>query len=511
MIYVILGQTASGKTGVSLELCRKFNLPLIGADTFQMYQELNIGSAKPTKKELEGIDYHLINDISVTDKMSVMEYQRKARALLDKYIKEGQDIILSGGTFLYVRAALYPYEFKEEREDNNEEKYSNFSNEELYQKLVEVDKESADILHPNNRRRVIRALEIFDSGVKKSDIRIKKPKLMYPCKFFMIDIDKDEGNEKINARVDEMVEKGLFDEVDELIKQYDTSSQAFEAIGYKEIIRGIKENKTREEIIEEIKLDTRQYAKRQRTFLRHQFENIHIGKKQEIEEYISYDIQRRKRNKASIDPLILARIEKSKVALIGVGGVGSIVASSLLRLGVSNLTLIDKDVVDVSNLNRQIIYDKDDIGLIKVEQAKKHLHKIDPHALINVVADLYSNSYLDESFDFVFDCIDDVDAKCEIYKFCKDNNIKVIHATGSGLRIDSTKFVLGTLNETSEPLSKKFKRFLKEKYGGVDLSLINVAYSKETNVKRRTEYIGSNVSAPNGEGLAMISYFIRNI
>ena len=116
MIYVILGQTASGKTDVALKLCRKYNLPLLGSDVYQMYKEMKVGTAKPSLEELEGIEYHFINDISVEDEISVKEYQDKARKILDKYLLEGRDVVISGGTFLYLRALLYPYSFEDEED-----------------------------------------------------------------------------------------------------------------------------------------------------------------------------------------------------------------------------------------------------------------------------------------------------------------------------------------------------------------------------------------------------------
>ena len=235
MIYVILGQTASGKTDVALKLCRKYNLPLLGSDVYQMYKEMKVGTAKPSLEELEGIEYHFINDISVEDEISVKEYQDKARKILDKYLLEGRDVVISGGTFLYLRALLYPYSFENE-EDFSYEKYDCYSSEELFNRLKNIDEEAADKLHVNNRRRVIRALAIAESGVKKSEREFKVDKYLYPCRIFNIEIDKEVGNSKIDKRVDEMVSEGLFEEANELFTKFGTELNAFKAIGYKEII-----------------------------------------------------------------------------------------------------------------------------------------------------------------------------------------------------------------------------------------------------------------------------------
>ena len=509
MIYVILGQTASGKTDVALKLCRKYNLPLLGSDVYQMYKEMKVGTAKPSLEELEGIEYHFINDISVEDEISVKEYQDKARKILDKYLLEGRDVVISGGTFLYLRALLYPYSFEDE-EDFSYEKYDCYSSEELFNRLKNIDEEAASKLHVNNRRRVIRALAIAESGVKKSEREFKVDKYLYPCRIFNIEIDKEVGNSKIDKRVDEMVSEGLFEEANELFTKFGTELNAFKAIGYKEIIEGRENNSSKEEIIERIKIDTRQYAKRQRTFLRHQFKNIVSLKKDEIFDYISFDIERRKRNKASITPTKLNKIENSKVMVVGVGGVGSILASSLVRLGVASIVLVDRDEVDVSNLNRQIAYVKKDISRRKVEALKDHLLEIDPYFSVVTHDASFSKDLVEDDVDFVFDCIDDVEAKCDIYEICKEKNIKVIHATGSGLRMDASKYFYGSLNDTSEPLAKKFKKVLLSR-GEVDLSKVNVAYSKEVPQKKLTSYIGSNVACPNAEGLTMLSFFILNI
>jgi tRNA dimethylallyltransferase len=509
MIYVILGQTASGKTDLALALARELQLPLIGADAFQMYDELNIGSAKPQKDELAGIDYHLIGDVSVKEHLSVKYYQDHCRALLDKYAAEGKDVILSGGTFLYVRAALYPYEFPEE-EAASEDGLESLSKEEAYKKLQELDPQAAQALDMNNFRRVIRALRIARSGKKKSELAMKTVRPIYPAKFFAIQMDTEEGNRRIEARVKKMMSAGLLEEVKQLMSSFEVHAlSAFQAIGYKEAIAGLEKGQSTEEITQQIIIDTRQYAKRQRTFLRHQFPSIHWLKPEEIHEEIAFDCERRKRNRAALAPEALNRIEMTKAAVIGLGGVGSIVADGLVRLGVSDLTLIDKDKVEASNLNRQILYDKDDLGEMKAAAAKKHLLKLDPSAEIEADGCLYDDALLEKGFDFVFECIDDAPAKARIAVFCQKHGIKEIAATGSALRTDSTKFRIGDLLATGEPLAKKFKAELKS-LGFTDFAKVKIAYSAEPSMKRTGEELGSDISAPNAEGLAMLSFFISS-
>ncbi len=506
MIYVILGQTASGKTDLAIKIARELNMPLIGADAFQVYKELNIGSAKPSKEELNGIDYHLIDDVSVKDPINVKTYQEKVRALFDHYLSSNQDVILSGGTFLYVKAALFPYEFtsEEEKEDDGLE---SLSDEELLSKLKSLDSDTYDVIDHKNIRRVIRAIRIAQSGTKKSEI-IRSSKPIYPCKFFSIEIDKDNGNEKIDKRVDEMFSLGLIDEVKDLLSEYDSDITPFQAIGYKEIIAGLKDNQSVDQMKEQVKIDTRQYAKRQRTFLRHQFPDIHFLSKDDIYEYIKYDFMRRKRNKISLVPSTLTNIEKAHVVLVGLGGVGSIIASGLVRLGVNYITLIDKDVVDVSNMNRQLLYVREDIGSKKAEVCKKHLLDLDPYSHIDAICDFYKDEYIPTDSDFIFDCIDDVPSKAKLIAFARKNNIHVISATGSGLRKDATKFKIGKLSMTGEPLAHALKLELR-KLNISDFENIDVCYSSETPIKRITKEIGSNFVSPNGEGLALLSAFIN--
>lgn len=293
MIYVILGQTASGKTKLASDLARRFHLPLIGADAYQVYQELNIGTAKPNKEELEGLEYFLIDDRSVSSPLNVMTYQKECRAVLDKYQKEKRDVILSGGTLLYVRAALYPYEFASEEERPEITGYVNsLTTEEALKLLEEKDRETFEKVDRNNPRRVSRALVLALEGKKASEKAKGQAEPLYPCKIYAIEIDKDEGNKKIDLRVDEMFEEGLVGEVKSLLGRFDPSLSSLQAIGYKEIIEGLRSGQSEEEMKEKIKLDTRRYAKRQRTFLRHQFPSIRFLSKEEIREEIESDMKK---------------------------------------------------------------------------------------------------------------------------------------------------------------------------------------------------------------------------
>lgn len=509
MIYVILGQTASGKTALASRIAKKYNLPLIGADAFQVYKELDIGVAKPTKEEVEGLTTHLISEISITEEMNVKTYQKLVRDIIDSYIAKGQDIVISGGTFLYVRAVLYPYEFPET--EIEEYDFSEYSDEELYQELLEKDKESALKTHPNNRRRVEQAMRLVLAGTPKSAVAMKENNPIYPAVFYAIDIDKDIGNDKINKRVDIMMKEGLVEEVKSFIAKGQEGFQALQAIGYKEVIKGLQEGWKEEDVAEEIKKNTRRYAKRQRTFIRHQFPGLIQLSPEEIERLIDLDQAFRSRTKLALGPARALKIEKTKALVAGVGGVGGSLFESLVRLGMQEISIIDMDRIEPSNLNRQTLYDLDDLERLKVEQAKEHALKINPNVKINCYPHKIESGYFDNfgKVDVIFDCIDDVEGKVELAKYALKIGALLIVSTGSGLRHDSTKVVYGKLVETGEPLAKAYKRRLSEL--GIDYSDFICVYSKEVRVKKTSKTLGSTHLVPNSFGLAMASVYIKTL
>lgn len=508
MIFVILGATASGKTDLALKLARKYRLPLLGADAFQIYKEMKIGTAKPTDEELQGIDHHLIGDHSAAEPISIATYQKEARELLSFYEKEGKDVIMVGGSFLYVKAALFDYQFPNEEEDPGLE-YESLSNTELMKILVDLDPHIAETLHINNKRRVIRAIINLKNG---KDLSTKKNhKLLYPAVFFSIDIDAMTNNERILHRTIKMFDEGLIEEVKSLNKLKNVSKNSLQAIGYKEVIDGLRENSSLSMMIEDVALRTRQYAKRQRTFLRHQFSDIHHLPAHEISDLISFSLDQRIRTLASLGAIDYLKLERQKVLVVGLGGVGAIIASSLVRLGVFSITVMDFDEVEASNLNRQMLYSKEDIGQLKTEVAKKILLKINPLLSIKTLSLKLDQESLEEikneEYDFVFDAIDDVNAKLLLAKYCLSSNIPFIVATGTGRKSDPTRIKVGTLVETGDPLAKALKKELKEE--GIDPSSVACIYSNETASKNDLRVMKSLPTVPNAAGLAMVSFFIN--
>ena len=270
MIYAILGPTCSGKSDFAEKLSLKYNAPIINFDAFQVYKELNKGTAKPSKNELDSGRYFLYDFVSIKEDYNVSRYQEEARLLLEKF--KDKDVVMVGGTGLYLKAALFDYKFlKEEKMD--EGFLQDVSNEELYRELLLIDKDDAIKIGVNNRKRLLRALYIYKIHNKsKSELNDNgKNTLLYKdVKFYGIDIDRALLYQRIDQRVDKMFEDGLEEEARSLFNSYDHSLRALQAIGYKEFLL----SSDSEEIKKMIKNNTHHYAKRQMTFFKHQFDNI---------------------------------------------------------------------------------------------------------------------------------------------------------------------------------------------------------------------------------------------
>lgn len=287
MILVICGPTASGKSKLALEIALKFNGEIINGDSLQIYEEFNIGTAKPTLDERNKVKHHLFDFVSPKENYSVMRYQLDVRKIIEDVLKRGKLPIIVGGTGLYQKAALFDFTF-EEHEEFDTSIFDSFDDEALYQKLLEIDNEAASKIHPHNRKRVIRALTIFyATGNKKSEQEAKQEhKLIYDALFIGIDMDRDTLYSKIDSRVDEMIDMGLEQEVRFLFKKYSSSVQAFQAIGYKEWIPYLKNEESIEMAINKIKQNSRNYAKRQMTYFRHQLPVIWFANYSKAYEYI---------------------------------------------------------------------------------------------------------------------------------------------------------------------------------------------------------------------------------
>ena len=258
MILAIIGPTAVGKTKLSIELAKKYNAIIINCDAMQVYQGLDIGTAKATLEEQEGISHELLDFVPVTQNYTVYDYQKDARKLLEKY--QGRNIIFVGGTGLYLKSALYDYRFYEETTTNS---YDNLTNEELYNLALTKDKNMN--IHPNNRKRLVRFLN-------KEVQEYVEPKPLYDFKIIGLTTSRDILYDKINKRVDVMFQSGLLTEVKSFYDQGIHSKALETGIGYKELYQYFDNKITLDDAKELIKKNSRHYAKRQYTFFNHQLD-----------------------------------------------------------------------------------------------------------------------------------------------------------------------------------------------------------------------------------------------
>ncbi len=261
-LIVIVGPTGVGKTKLSIALAKKLNAEIINGDSVAVYRGLDIGSAKPTVEEQEGIPHHLIDICDVTDEYSVFSYQQDARRVIDDIIKQGKRVIIVGGTGLYIKALLYDYRFTE---GTTHHSYDEFSNEELLSKLSQYTKEN--LPHVHNRKRLVRLLNKYEN---EEEMTSYKDHLLYPCTIIGLTTERENLYQKINQRVCNMIEQGLLSEIEKLKPYYPTSRVLNSAIGYKEFRDYFSKEKTLAEVITQIQLDSRRFAKRQYTFFNHQ-------------------------------------------------------------------------------------------------------------------------------------------------------------------------------------------------------------------------------------------------
>ena len=274
-VIVVVGPTGVGKTKMGVALAKSFNGEVISGDSMQIYKTMDIGTAKVTKDEMEGIVHHLIDIKDPQDSYSVKEFQDEVRSKIKEIMLRHKLPIIVGGTGLYIKAALYDYEFSNSEVDHQYyiEKYQDYSNEQLYHYLMKIDQKTASELHPNNRQRVLRAIAIYEStGVSKSEtIAKQKHQMLYDAKFIGLTLERELLYQRINQRVDIMMQQGLLDEIDRLMKKnYSPDLQSMKAIGYKEWFAYYQGKQSLEETIELIKKHSRNYAKRQYTWFNNQ-------------------------------------------------------------------------------------------------------------------------------------------------------------------------------------------------------------------------------------------------
>jgi tRNA dimethylallyltransferase len=280
-VVVLLGPTAVGKTKLSIELAKNLNAEIISGDSMQIYRSMDIGTAKITEEEMEGIPHHLIDIKEPHESFSVAEFQELVRNLISEIHDRGKLAMIVGGTGLYIQSVIYDYQFTDSASDPLYRKeLENILKEEgvsqLYDKLKRIDPNSAERIHPNNTRRVIRALEIYQStGKTMTEYLItQESKLLYNVALIGLTMDRDLLYERINKRVDIMMDSGLLDEVSQLYSKGINNCQSIQAIGYKELYSYLNKDISLEEATEQLKQNSRRYAKRQLTWFRNKM-NVH--------------------------------------------------------------------------------------------------------------------------------------------------------------------------------------------------------------------------------------------
>ncbi len=259
MIICIVGPTAVGKTKLSIELAKKYNAIVVNCDSTQVYKGMNIGTAKVTEEEKEGVPHYLFDIVDPDYNYTVYDYQKDARKIIEE--NKGRNIILVGGTGLYLKAALYNYEFSEETNENQE--YNELSNEELY--ALALKKDSNMNIHQNNRKRLIRFLN-------KENIKQAERYPIYDAIYIGLTTDRKTLYDRINERADIMFKSGLLEEVKEFYDKKEDSKAINTAIGYKELYKYFSHEISLEEAIDLIKKNSRHYAKRQYTWFKNQMD-----------------------------------------------------------------------------------------------------------------------------------------------------------------------------------------------------------------------------------------------
>ncbi|EPR13395.1 tRNA (adenosine(37)-N6)-dimethylallyltransferase MiaA [Ruminiclostridium papyrosolvens] len=276
-VIVIVGPTASGKTNLSIELAKRMNGEIISADSMQIYKYMDIGTAKPTKEEMQGIEHYLINEVLPSEDFNVVRFKELAERYIDNILKKGKQPIVAGGTGLYISSLINNINFSESESDwelreTLKKEAEELGPEYLHKKLQEVDPDSALNIHPNNIKRVIRALEVYYQTQKPISYHNEISRSIPPRYQFVLvglNMDRQVLYERINTRVDIMIKNGLVDEVKRLVDLgYADSIISMQGIGYKEILEYLRNNSTLEQAIENIKQGTRRYAKRQITWFK---------------------------------------------------------------------------------------------------------------------------------------------------------------------------------------------------------------------------------------------------
>ena len=298
-VIVICGPTASGKTALSIELAKTINGEIISCDSMQIYKDMNIGTAKPTVEEMQDIKHYLIGYVSPEKRYSVADYKKDAKKAIEEIIGKGKRPIVVGGTGLYLDSLIYEIEYQDIRLDGNyrkqlEQEVEEKGLEELYKKAKQIDEKAVEKISANDKKRILRILEIYHATGKtktEQEIESRKKEVAYDYKVYALNWDRQKLYDRINKRVDLMIEQGLIEEVKQILKKYDTFPTAMQGLGYKEVVEYLDGKVTKEEMIEKIKMETRRYAKRQLTWFRKNKQTIWLNAEDTIQDNIQVILQ----------------------------------------------------------------------------------------------------------------------------------------------------------------------------------------------------------------------------
>lgn len=308
-LVCIIGPTAVGKSKLSIDLAKRFDAEIISGDSMQIYRGMDIGTAKITKEEMSNIPHHLIDIKNPDEPFSAFDFQQLVRKKIMEISNRNHLPMIVGGTGLYIQSVIFDYQFSDSGKNEKirtrlEEKVKNDGIEPLYQQLLSIDPETAGQIHPNNERRVIRALEVYYStGMTMTELKTKQEKqLLYDVALVGLTMDREKLYKRINDRVDQMIENGLLEEAKAFYNQGLKDVQSTQAIGYKELFAYFDGEISLEKAIDDLKKNTRHFAKRQLTWFRNKMDvqwfdvtNEHEYEKnlQKISDFIAGKLQLR--------------------------------------------------------------------------------------------------------------------------------------------------------------------------------------------------------------------------
>ena len=293
-VIVICGPTASGKTALSIELAKQINGEIVSCDSMQIYKDMDIGTAKPTIEEMQGIKHYLIDCVSPDTRYSVADYKKDAKKAIREIIEKEKIPIVVGGTGLYIDSLIYEIEyqniqFDEEYRNMLETRVEKEGLQKLYEEAEKIDLEAVQKISQNDKKRILRILEIYHATGKnktQQELESRKNEPEYDYQVYALNWNRDLLYERINKRVDIMIEQGLVEEVKKIHKKYNKFPTAMQGLGYKEIVEYLEGKISKEEAVEKIKMETRRYAKRQMTWFRKNKQTIWLEGQERIQNNI---------------------------------------------------------------------------------------------------------------------------------------------------------------------------------------------------------------------------------